>query len=101
MCKEQETIRAYDGHSTLINYILVSADKLNRVFTRRDANIWDIVQGAYIVEKIGGEVYYPDGRNIFPIQEDDLIFENNKLLMRFNIASSKAIKKQIIEKINN
>lgn len=101
MCKETEKIRAYEGHSTLVNYALVSADRLQRVFTRRGANIWDIVQSAYIVEKTGGEVYYQNGRNIFPIKIDDLKFKENKLIMNFNIASSKEIKEKIIEAINN
>lgn len=101
MCKETEKIRAYEGHSTLVNYALVSADRLQRVFTRRGANIWDIVQSAYIVEKTGGEVYYQDGRNIFPIKINDLEFKDNKLIMNFNIASAKEIKEKIIEEINN
>lgn len=101
MCKETEKIRAYEGHSTLVNYALVSADRLQRVFTRRGANIWDIVQSAYIVQKTGGEVYYQDGRNIFPIKIDDLEFKDNKLIMNFNIASAKEIKEKIVETINN
>lgn len=101
MCKKTEKIRAYEGHSTLVNYALVSADRLQRVFTRRGANIWDIVQSAYIVQKTGGEVYYQDGRNIFPIKIDDLEFKDNKLIMNFNIASAKEIKEKIVETINN
>lgn len=96
MCKSSEVIRAYEGHSTLVNYALVSADRLQRVFTRRGANIWDIVQGAYIVKKTGGEVYYIDGRDIFPIKNSDLTMEGNKLLMKFNIASAKTVKEEII-----
>lgn len=101
MCKKTEKIRAYEGHSTLVNYALVSADRLQRVFTRRGANIWDIVQSAYIVQKTGGEVYYQDGRNIFPIKIYDLEFKDNKLIMNFNIASAKEIKEKIVETINN
>lgn len=97
MCKDSETIRAYAGHSTLVNYALVSADRLQRVFTRRGANIWDIVQSAYIVEKTGGAVYYPDGRDIFPIQLGDLTMEDSKLLMKFNIASAKTVKDEILK----
>ncbi len=97
MCKTSETIRAYAGHSTLVNYALVAADRLQRVFTRRGANIWDIVQSAYIVEKTGGAVYYPDGRNIFPIQMSDLTMEGSKLLVQFNIASAKTVKEEIIK----
>ena len=101
MCKKTEKIRAYEGHSTLVNYALVSADRLQKVFTRRGANIWDIVQSAYIVQKTGGEVYYQDGRNIFPIKIDDLEFKDNKLIMNFNISSAKEIKEKIVETINN
>lgn len=96
MCKSSEIIRAYEGHSTLVNYALVSADRLQRVFTRRGANIWDIVQSAYIVKKTGGEVYYIDGRDIFPIKNSDLTMEGNKLLMKFNIASAKTVKEEIM-----
>ena len=96
MCKSSETIRAYAGHSTLVNYALVSADRLQRVFTRRGANIWDIVQSAYIVEKTGGAVYYPNGRDIFPIKYEDLTMDGSKLLMKFNIASAKTVKDEII-----
>lgn len=97
MCKLSETIRAYDGHLTLVNYALVSADRLQRVFTRRGANIWDIVQSAYIVEKTGGAVYYPNGRDIFPIQFEDLTIDGSKLLMNFNIASAKTVRDEILE----
>lgn len=97
MCKSSETIRAYAGHSTLVNYALVSVDRLQRVFTRRGANIWDIVQSAYIVEKTGGTVYYPNGRDIFPIQICDLTMEGSKLLMKFNIASAKTVKDEIMK----
>lgn len=97
MCKTSETIRAYAGHSTLVNYALVSADRLQRIFTRRGANIWDIVQSAYIVEKTGGEVYYSDGRDIFPIKISDLTMDGSKLLMKFNIASAKTVKREIMK----
>jgi myo-inositol-1(or 4)-monophosphatase len=98
ICKSQEIIRAYAGHSTLVNYALVAADNFNRVFTRRGANIWDIVQSAYIVEKAGGSVYYLDGRDIFPIRYDDLKLDGSKLLMEFNIASAKSVKEAIISR---
>lgn len=98
MCMESEKIRAYDGHSTLVNYILVAADNLRRVFTRRGANIWDIIQGAYIVEKAGGKVYYPSGRSIFPIKIEDLRMEENKLIMGFNIASAESIRRELQER---
>ena len=99
LAKTSETIRAYDGHSTLVNYALVAAEGLGRVFTRRGANIWDIVQSAYLVEKLGGCVYYPDGREIFPIKIEDLKIEGSKLLMEFNIASSPNAKNEIINRI--
>ena len=49
------------------------------------------------MEKTGGEVYYPDGRNIFPIKYDDLTMEGSKLLMKFNIASAKSVKEEIMK----
>jgi len=97
MCASSETIRAYEGHSTLVNYALVSADRLQRVFSRRGAYIWDMIQSAYIVEKTGGEVFYTNGRSIFPIKFEDLTFKDNKLIMDFNIACSKSVKKEIME----
>ncbi len=99
LAKTSETIRAYDGHSTLVNYALVAAEGLQRVFTRRGANIWDIIQSAYLVKKLGGCVYYPDGREIFPIRIEDLHMDGSKLLMEFNIASSKTAKEIIINRI--
>jgi len=96
ICASSETIRAYEGHSTLVNYALVSADRLQRVFSRRGAYIWDMIQSAYIVEKTGGEVFYTNGRSIFPIKFEDLTFKDNKLIMDFNIACSKSVKKEII-----
>lgn len=48
-CEKKEMIRAYEGHSTLANYVLVVSDNLNRIFTRRSANLWDVEQSAYIV----------------------------------------------------
>ena len=101
LAKTSETIRAYDGYSTLVNYALVAADGLQRIFTRRGANIWDIVQSAYIVKKLGGCVYYPDGREIFPIKKNDLHMEGSKLIMGFNIASSKTAKDCIMKKIKS
>lgn len=99
LAKSSETIRAYDGHSTLVNYALVAAEGLQRVFTRRGANIWDIIQSAYVVKKIGGCVYYPDGREIFPIRIDDLKMDGSKLIMGFNIASSESAKETILQNL--
>lgn len=99
MCKTSEMIRAYDGHSTLVNYVLVSADSLQRIFTRRGANIWDIVQGAYIVEKSGGTVFYEDGTDVFPVDLKKLELKETKLLMPFNIACHKDLKCSILAQI--
>ena len=41
--------------------MLVAIDGLNRAFSKREVNIWDIAQSAYIVEKAGGKVIYEDG----------------------------------------
>jgi len=56
-CGKREKIRAYEGYSTLANYALVVADDLNRIFTRRNANLWDVEQSAYIVEKSRGNCF--------------------------------------------
>lgn len=100
-CKDSETIRAYEGHSTLVNYALVSADRLKRVFTRRDGYIWDIVQSAYIVQKTGGEVFYLNGKSMFPIDMNDLTCNGEKIIMPFNIACSKSVKEEIQELLKN
>ena len=100
-CGKREKIRAYEGHSTLANYALVVADDLNRIFTRRNANIWDVEQSAYIVEKAGGTVFYNDGTDIFPIDLDRLKVktdenDNKFLIIDANIACSKSLKNKII-----
>ena len=99
ICESSEMIRAYDGHSTLINYALVSAYRLRRVFTRRGANIWDIVQSAYIVQKTGGTVFYEDGTDILPVDINKLQLKGSKLLMPFNIACHQELKNEFINKI--
>ena len=101
-CKNSETIRAYEGHSTLANYALVVADDLNRIFTRRNANLWDVEQSAYIVEKAGGTVFYNDGTDIFPLDLNRLFVKtdenNNKfLIIDANIACAKSIKKNLFD----
>lgn len=101
-CREREMIRAYEGHSTLANYALVVADNLNRIFTRRNANLGDVEQSAYIVEKAGGTVFYNDGINIFPLDLDRLHLKidengNNFLIIDSNIACAKTIKSKILE----
>lgn len=99
-CGKREKIRAYEGHSTLANYALVVADDLNRIFTRRNANLWDVEQSAYIVEKAGGTVFYDDGTDIFPLDLNRLkvkIDENGNqfLIIDSNIACAKSIKKEL------
>ena len=101
LAKTHETIRAYEGHSTLVNYALVAADGLQRIFTRRGGNILDIVQSAYLIKKLGGCVYYPDGREIFPIRIDDLQMNGSKLILGFNIASSNSAKESILQNIKD
>ncbi len=93
-----ETIRAYAGHSTLAQFTEVSVDT-KKVFTRRGANIWDIIQGAYLIQKNGGEVFYEDGQNIFPLNMDILEFKDNHLLMPFTIACDIKIKDKILKVI--
>lgn len=100
-CARREKIRAYEGHSTLANYALVVADDLNRIFTRRNANLWDVEQSAYIVEKAGGTVFYNDGTDIFPLDINRLNVKvdengNNFLIIDSNIACAKAIKTRIL-----
>ncbi|MBQ6992055.1 MAG: hypothetical protein IJN50_03995 [Clostridia bacterium] len=103
-CVRREKIRAYEGHSTLANYALVVADDLNRIFTRRNANLWDVEQSAYIVEKAGGIVFYNDGTDIFPLDINRLNVKvdengNNFLIIDFNIACAKAVKTKILSLI--
>ena len=97
--KNNETIRAYAGHSTLAQFTEVAIDT-NKVFTRRGANIWDIIQGAYLIQKNGGEVFYENGQNIFPLNPKVLQFKDNHLIMPFTISCSLIIKDKIIESIN-
>lgn len=97
----QETIRAYDGHSTLVHYCVTMVDELSRVFTRREANIWDVVQAAYIIEKADGVIMGADGSKVIPVNFDKLIFQetNHKLLFPFSIACPKELKKIILTTI--
>lgn len=106
LCKTSEKIRAYEGHSTLANYCFVALDSLNRIFTRRNANLWDVEQSAYIVEKAGGSVFYNDGTDIFPIDLSKLnvkIDENNNkfLIIDANIACPKNIKETIVKTLKD
>lgn len=97
--ENNETIRAYAGHSTLAQFAEVAIDT-NKVFTRRGANIWDIIQGAYLIQKNGGEVFYEDGTNVFPLTPDVLTFKENHLVMPFTIACSLKVKDDILKQIN-
>ena len=72
--------------------MLVAIDGLNRAFSKREVNIWDIVQSAYIVEKAGGKVMYGDGTDVFPLNIDKCIFKENKLILPFTIAGNNEIK---------
>ena len=93
-----EIIRAYAGHSTLAQFSEVSINK-NKVFTRRSANIWDITQAAYLIEKSGGAVYYENGKRIFPLDLNVLEYQDCHLLMPFTIASSIEAKEKILKTI--
>ena len=98
--KNNETIRAYAGHSTLAQFTEVAIDT-KKVFTRRGANIWDIIQGAYLIQKNGGEVFYENGENIFPLNPQMLTFKDNHLIMPFTIACSLELKSSILKQIKN
>ncbi len=99
----QETIRAFDGHSTLIRYCLVTSQEQPQVFTRREANLWDVVQSAYILIKAGGAVFDQQGKDVFPINFGKLRFEEthagSKLIFPFNVACPSCLKKYIVESI--
>lgn len=91
-CGETEKIKSNFGHSTLINYVLVATSGLARAFSKREVNIWDIVQSAYIVEKVGGKVFYQDGTDIFPLDLNRLRVKDNKLILPFTIAGAEKLK---------
>lgn len=93
-----EIIRAYAGHYTLAQFTEVAINK-SKVFTRRGANIWDIIQAAYLIQKAGGEVFYENGENIFPINFDVLEYKDCHLIMPFTIACSLENKEKIIKTI--
>jgi len=99
LVKDNEKIRAYAGHSTLAQFAEVAIDA-NKVFTRRGANIWDIIQGAYLIQKSGGEVFYENGENIFPLNLDVLTYKENHLIMPFTIACDLKLKDEIMGRIN-
>ena len=93
-----QIIRAYAGHSTLAQFMEVAINK-NKVFTRRGANIWDIIQSAYLIQKTGGEVFYENGKNIFPLDFDILEYKDCHLIMPFTIACSLENKDKIMKVI--
>ena len=97
----QETIRAFDGHSTLIRYCLVTSQEQPQVFTRREANLWDVVQSAYILTKAGGAVFDQQGKDVFPISFASLGFKATpagcKLIFPFNVACPSILKDHIIK----
>jgi 3'-phosphoadenosine 5'-phosphosulfate (PAPS) 3'-phosphatase len=95
-----ETIRAYAGHSTLAQFSEVAINK-NKIFTRREANVWDIIQGAYLIKKSGGEVFYESGENVFPLNPNVLQYKDCHLIMPFTIACSLENKEKIINKVNS
>ena len=96
-----EKIRAYDGHSTLAQFAEVAVDINHKIFTRRGANIWDIIQSAYLIEKSGGKVCYCDGKDIFPLDTKILEFKDNHLVMPFTIAASKLNMEKILKCLTN
>lgn len=97
--ENNEMIRAYAGHSTLAQFAEVALKINGKVFSRREANVWDITQSAYLIEKMGGEVYYEDGKNIFPLDLDLIEYNDYHLIMKPTIASSKHNKEKILNVI--
>lgn len=98
--ENNEMIRAYAGHSTLAQFAEVALKIDSKVFSRREANVWDITQSAYLISKIGGEVYYENGNNIFPLDLNLIEYNDHHLIMKPTIASSKINKEKIIDIIN-
>ena len=96
---DNEIFRVYTGHSTLAQLTDIAINK-NKIFTRRGANIWDIIQGAYLVQKNGGAVFYENGENIFPLNPQILQFKDNHLIMPFTISCNLDIKDKIVQAIN-
>ena len=97
--KDNETIKAYAGHSTLAQFTSVAINQ-DKVFSRRGANIWDIIQGAYLIQKSGGEVFYKNGENIFPLNPKVLEYKDNHLIMPFTIGCNLEIKEKILKAID-
>lgn len=99
---KKEMIRAFEGHSTILHYLMVVYEKEPQIFTRRHANVWDVIQAAYIIKKAGGIVMYPNGNSIFPLHSDLLVFEEaNKLIIPFNIACTLVEKEKILASLSN
>ena len=95
MFKKSETIFAHDGHSTLVQYMFVALNINEKSFSRRDANVWDVAAGGYLVIKNNGSVFYPYRSNIFPIDIDLLTFSRNHLFMPLNVACNKPTRDMI------
>ena len=96
--KNNEIIRAYAGHSTLVQFAEVAINN-NKIFTRRGANIWDIIQSAYLIQKNNGEVFYSNGQNVFPLNPQVLEIKDKHIIMPFTIASSLSNKNKILASI--
>lgn len=96
--ENNDAIRAYAGHSTLAQFAEVSINS-NKIFTRRGANIWDIIQSAYLISKNNGEVFYENGESIFPLKPEVLEYKDNHLLMPFTIACDLKYKNKILNKL--
>ena len=97
--ENNSSIRAYAGHSTLAQFAEVAVNN-KKVFTRRSANIWDIIQAGYLIVKGGGEIFFADGSDIFPLNFDKLIYNDNHLYMPFTIACGGKLKQDILKLIN-
>lgn len=90
-------IRAHVGHSTLVQFALVALDIKQRVFSRREASIWDVLPSAYLVQKAGGLVFYKNGVSVFPLNKTLFTLTDNHLLIPFTIASSPENKHRILQ----
>lgn len=100
-CCKTDIVKSNFGYSSLINYILVVTEGANMTFSKREVNIWDIVQSAYIVEKAGGKVVYENGEDVLPLDINKLVYRNNKLILPFAIAGNDEIKNMLKGVIQN
>lgn len=69
-------------------------------YKERGANIWDIIQSAYLIEKNCGQVFYENGENIFPLDPNILVYKDNHLIMPFTIACTLDNKEKIMRKLS-